>query len=69
MESMQSINHWRWIKHLSCGISAAWAIAKKDMLIYYLKPHIIVSGILFPFVMFLVFAIGKNTSPGPLIPG
>ena len=69
MESMRSINHARWIKHLSCGISAAWAIAKKDMLIYYFKPHVIVSGIIFPLVMFLVFAIGKNTSPGPLIPG
>ena len=57
------------VKHLSCEISAAWAIAKKDMRIYYLKPNIIVSGILFPLFMFLAFAIGKNTPPGTLIPG
>jgi len=69
MESMQSINHERCVKRLSCEISAAWAIAKKDMRIYYLKPNIIVAGILFPLFMFLAFAIGKNTAPGTLIPG
>jgi ABC-2 type transport system permease protein len=50
-------------------ISAAWAIARKDMRTYYLKPNIIVSGILFPLFMFLAFAIGKNAPPGTLIPG
>jgi len=66
---MQSIKPARGVKHLSCQISAAWAIAKKDMRIYYLKPNIIVSGIFFPLFMFLAFAIGKNTAPGTLIPG
>jgi ABC-2 type transport system permease protein len=37
---------------------AAWAIARKDMVIYYLRPNIIVSGILFPLFMFLAFAVG-----------
>ncbi|MGD1003825.1 MAG: ABC transporter permease [Methanoregulaceae archaeon] len=50
-------------------LSAAWAIARKDMRTYYLKPNIIVSGILFPLFMFLAFAIGKNAPPGTLIPG
>jgi len=50
-------------------MSGAWAIAKKDMRIYYLKPNIIVSGIMFPLFMFLSFAIGKNAPPGTLIPG
>src|SRR5512137_2144026 len=48
---------------------AAWAIAKKDMSIYYLKPNIIVSGLLFPLFMFLAFASGKNVPLGILIPG
>lgn len=48
---------------------AAWAIAKKDMIIYYLKPNIIVSGLLFPLFMFLAFAAGKNVPLGVLIPG
>jgi ABC-2 type transport system permease protein len=56
-------------QRLSRELSAAWAIARKDMRIYYIKPNIIVSGILFPLFMFLAFAIGRNASPGTLIPG
>ena len=48
---------------------AAWAIAKKDIIIYYLKPNIIVAGLLFPLFMFLAFAAGKNVPLGLLIPG
>lgn len=66
---MPSINQRKWGKRLTCEILAAWAIAKKDMRIYYLKPNIIVSGIFFPLFMFLAFALGKNTPPGTLIPG
>jgi ABC-2 type transport system permease protein len=66
---MPSINRREWVQRLSCEILAAWAIAKKDMRIYYLKPNIIVSGIFFPLFMFLAFALGKNTPPGTLIPG
>jgi len=69
MGSMQLINQLGYVKHISREISAAWAIAKKDMRIYYLKSNIIVAGILFPLFMFLAFAIGKNASPGTLIPG
>ena len=66
---MPSIEHQGWAERLSCEIFAAWAIAKKDMRIYYLKPNIIVSGMFFPLFMFLAFALGKNTPPGTLIPG
>lgn len=54
---------------LTAEAVAAWAIAKKDMIIYYLKPNIIVSGLLFPLFMFLAFAAGKNVPLGYLIPG
>jgi ABC-2 type transport system permease protein len=54
---------------LGAEARAAWAIAKKDMSIYYLKPNIIVSGLLFPLFMFLAFASGKNVPLGILIPG
>jgi ABC-2 type transport system permease protein len=50
-------------------LSAAWAIAKKDILIYYLKPNIIVSGALFPLFMFLAFAVGRPEAPSAMIPG
>ncbi len=66
---MPSIDHGGWAERLSSELSAAWAIARKDMQIYYLKPNIIVSGLLFPLFMFLAFAIGKNAPPGALIPG
>ena len=66
---MPSIDYEGWTERLSREMSAAWAIARKDMRIYYLKPNIIVMGILFPLFMFLAFAIGKNAPPGTLIPG
>ena len=66
---MPLTDHEGRMERLSREMSAAWAIAKKDMRIYYLKPNIIVSGILFPLFMFLAFAIGKNAPPGTLIPG
>ncbi|VVB90820.1 ABC-2 type transporter [uncultured archaeon] len=66
---MPSIDLEGWAERLSRELSAAWAIARKDMRIYYLKPNIIVSGIFFPLFMFLAFAIGKNAPPGTLIPG
>jgi ABC-2 type transport system permease protein len=50
-------------------LNAAWAIAKKDIAIYYLKPNIIVSGALFPLFMFLAFAVGNPAGPSVMIPG
>lgn len=54
---------------LCSELIAAWAIAKKDMRIYYLKPNIIVSGMLFPLFMFLAFAVGRPAEPSAMIPG
>ena len=66
---MPSTEREPWQARLSREVSAAWAIAKKDMRIYYIKPNIIVAGLLFPLFMFLAFAIGRNAAPGTLIPG
>ena len=54
---------------LYAELNAAWAIAKKDIAIYYLKPNIIVSGALFPLFMFLAFAAGKSAASSVMIPG
>jgi ABC-2 type transport system permease protein len=54
---------------LYAELNAAWAIAKKDIAIYYLKPNIIVSGALFPLFMFLAFAVGRPAAPSVMIPG
>ncbi len=50
-------------------LTAAWAICKKDVLIYYLRPSIIVSGLLFPLFMFLAFAVGRPLGAEIIIPG
>ncbi len=55
------------LRQIPLDLLASWAIAKKDMIIYYLRPNIIVSGILFPLFMFLAFAIGNlggGNAPG-----
>ncbi|OPX62291.1 MULTISPECIES: ABC transporter permease [unclassified Methanoregula] len=54
---------------LYAELFAAWAIAKKDIRIYYLKPNIIVSGAMFPLFMFLAFAVGRPAEPAVMIPG
>jgi len=61
-------------EHASCyrlvrELRAAWAIAKKDMRIYYVKPNIIVSGLLFPLFMFLAFSVSNTSGPSVMIPG
>ena len=45
------------------------AIARKDMRIYYLKPPVLIFGLLFPLFLFLAFTIGRDLSPGFLLPG
>jgi ABC-2 type transport system permease protein len=58
-----------WFRQLRVEFIAAWAIAKKDIVIYYFKPNIIVSGMLFPLFMFLAFAVGRPGEPSVMIPG
>jgi len=57
------------LSYLKTDLSTSWAIAKKDMRIYYLKPGTLMFGIMFPLFMFLSFAVGKNAPPSTLIPG
>jgi ABC-2 type transport system permease protein len=50
-------------------ICKCWAVARKDIRIYYLKGPVIIFGILFPTFLFLAFAIGRNMPPENLVPG
>jgi ABC-2 type transport system permease protein len=59
----------RWYGQMAIELKAAWAIAKKDMRIYYIKPNIIVSGVMFPLFMFLAFSVSTTAGPSLLIPG
>lgn len=58
-----------WYARTRAELRAAWAIAKKDMTIYYIKPNIIVSGLLFPLFMFLAFSVGNTSGPSVMVPG
>jgi len=66
---MPAIDLITFIERVPREFAAAWAIARKDMLTYYIRPNIIVMGILFPLFMFLAFAIGNPAPPAALIPG
>lgn len=46
-----------------------WAIAKKNIRIYYLKGPVLIFGILFPTFLFLAFAVGRNVPAESLVPG
>lgn len=49
-------------------LKVAWAIAMKDMKIYYLKTASLMFGILFPFAMFLSFVVGRDMPISRAIP-
>jgi ABC-2 type transport system permease protein len=55
-------------KRFARELKVAWAIAIKDMKIYYLRPPSLMFGILFPFSMFLSFVIGRNMPISRAIP-
>jgi len=50
-------------------LQGIYAIAKKDVRIYYLKGPVLIFGILFPFFLFLAFSVGRNLPPHALVPG
>jgi ABC-2 type transport system permease protein len=48
---------------------AALVVARKNVMIYYLKPPVISFGIVFPAFFFLAFAVGRNMTLAQLVPG
>jgi ABC-2 type transport system permease protein len=51
-------------------VRRAWAIAKKDIRIYYVKGPVLIFGIFMPVFLFLAFFMGSRQLPlGFLIPG
>lgn len=55
-------------KRLFREIKVTWAIAIKDMKIYYMRAPSLMFGILFPFSMFLSFVIGRDMPVSRAIP-
>jgi len=50
-------------------LRSSLVIAEKDARIYYIKPPVIIYGILFPVFFFLAFGLGKQLLPYVLVPG
>ena len=48
---------------------AAWAVAKKNARVYYLKPPVFTFGIVFPLFFYLAFAAGHDAPAEALAPG
>ncbi len=44
-------------------------ILKKNVLLYYLKPPVLIFGVLFPVFFFLAFKMGRSVSPSGVVPG
>jgi len=47
----------------------AWTIAKKNAMLYYLKPPVLIFGVLFPIFFFLAFKMGRSIPPARIVPG
>jgi ABC-2 type transport system permease protein len=54
---------------LSFQLHAAWVVAKKNAMVYYLKPPVFTFGLIFPFFFYLAFAAGHRAPPEALAPG
>ena len=50
-------------------VHAAWVVAKKNAMVYYLKPPVFTFGLIFPFFFYLAFAAGHRAAPEALAPG
>ncbi|MFW6144700.1 MAG: ABC transporter permease, partial [Candidatus Natronoplasma sp.] len=53
-------------KEISRGVLIT---AEKDIKIYYKKPPVIIFGLLFPFLMFLAFYMGRDLDVASFFPG
>jgi len=50
-------------------VRAAWVVTKKNARVYYLKPPVIIYGMIFPAFFFLAFATGHDAPVERLVPG
>jgi ABC-2 type transport system permease protein len=49
-----------WLRRLGGELDQAWAVAVKDMRVYYLTPPMIMFGLLLPFFLFFSFSIKRE---------
>jgi len=60
---VENTNSWQFQTH------GALVILKKNILLYYLKPPVLIFGILFPVFFFLAFKMGRPIAAENIVPG
>ena len=50
----------RWLQRLQDELAQAWAVAVKDVKVYYLRPGMIMFGFMMPFFMFFSFSVRRE---------
>jgi len=63
---MKATSHF---KNIAWNLRCSLIIAEKDAKIYYLKPPVLIFGLLFPLFLFLAFVLGREISFRMLVPG
>lgn len=56
-----------WTQRLGDELAQAWVVAIKDVRVYYLKPGIIMFGLLMPFFLFFSFSIRRDMAAAPAV--
>jgi len=59
----EAVQTWRRQAH------GVYVIAKKNALLYYLKPPVLIFGVLFPVFFFLTFKMGRPVAAEGIVPG
>jgi ABC-2 type transport system permease protein len=49
-----------WVRRLPDELAQAWAVAVKDVKVYYLKPGMIMLGLMTPFFLFFSFSVRRE---------
>ncbi len=63
MTQKEKVQTWRW--QLRCSM----VILKKNARLYYLKPSVLIFGVLFPVFFFLAFKMGRPVAAESVVPG
>ncbi len=63
MSTGTAINNWR------RQARGTFVIAKKNAILYYLKPPVLIFGVVFPIFFFLSFKMGRPIPPEAIVPG
>ena len=51
------------LTRIAAEMAQGWAIAVKDVRVYFLTPPMVMFGLAMPFFMFFSFSVGRNMSP------